>query len=234
MTAGTGIVERLARVRAELATAARAAGRSPDSVRLVAVAKHHPVEAVLAAAEAGQRDFGENVVQDLALKATAAGARRDDLRWHFLGRLQKNKINLLLRHRPVLVHSVDSIELGAALAQRVEGDPLGVLVQVNIGREPQKGGVAPEQAIELARALALLPKLSVRGFMGIPPQDVPPRPHFEALARLRDDAVRQDGLETARELSMGMTHDYADAVACGATLVRVGTAIFGERAARDA
>jgi pyridoxal phosphate enzyme (YggS family) len=222
----------LSEVLSRIEAAARVAGREPRSVRLIAVSKTQPAEAVREAYAAGQRDFGENYVQELVQKAEAL---RDlpDLRWHLIGHLQRNKAKQVAALVSML-HTVDSVELGHELAKRRAatglGEPLPVLVEVSIAGEEQKNGVAPTHLAELLDGLAALPELALRGLMCVPPFTEDPaqaRPHFDALLRLRD---QHGGAQRLPELSMGMTHDLAHAVAAGATLVRVGTAIFGARA----
>ena len=212
-----GIAARLARVRAAL----------PAGVTLVAVSKTHPPEAVREAYAAGQRDFGENYVQEWRAKADAL-ADLPDLAWHFVGGLQTNKVKYLAG-RVALVHTVDRRELGEEIARRWArtGGPARVLVEVNVGREEGKAGCLPEDAPGLVEALRALPGLRVEGLTCIPPADLDPRPFFAGLRALRDRL----GL---RELSMGMSADHAVAVEEGATLVRIGTAIFGERPRRAA
>jgi pyridoxal phosphate enzyme (YggS family) len=225
------IASALQEVQGRIAAAARAAGRDPQLVKLVAVSKTHPAEAVREAYAAGQRDFGENYVQELVQKAEAL-ADLPDLRWHLIGHLQRNKAKLVA---PLvsLVHTVDSLELGRELAKRRsaagKSERLPVLVEVSIAGEEQKHGLAPTQLAELLGALEQLPELALRGLMCVPPltEDAAlSRPHFDALVRLRD---QHGGVARLPELSMGMTHDLEHAVAAGATLVRVGTAIFGSR-----
>jgi hypothetical protein len=223
----SSLAERLSAVRQRLAEAAVAAGRTPDDVTLIAVSKFHPIEALVEAHALGVRDFGENVVQELVAKATAMAERGLAVRWHFIGRLQRNKINLLMRQPIHRLHTIDRLELADAVAQRAPGDGVDVLLQVNIGREPQKGGVAPEDTEALARHVAGLPQLRLRGLMAIPPDGVPPEPYFTAMSELAR-AVRAIA-PLAGELSLGMTHDFPAAVAAGSTHVRVGTAIFGQR-----
>ncbi|HET6344189.1 MAG TPA: YggS family pyridoxal phosphate-dependent enzyme [Myxococcota bacterium] len=220
---------RLMAVRDDLARAAREAGRDPGTVSLIAVSKYHPAEAVCEAYDAGVRDFGENLPQELQQKAQQVAQTGRTPRWHFIGRLQRNKVKTVLEHAH-LVHTVDRWELAQALTRRVgEGEPRGVLVQVNIGEEPQKGGVAPGEALAFARRVAVLPGLSLRGLMTVPPAGVDARPHFEALAALSRALRATPEGAAATELSMGMSHDFREAVHCGATMVRVGTAIFGTR-----
>jgi pyridoxal phosphate enzyme (YggS family) len=183
---------------------------------------------------AGQRDFGENYVQELVQKAEALRDLRD-LRWHLIGHLQRNKAKQVAA-LVAMLHTVDSVELGRELAKRRAAagldEPLPVLVEVSIAGEEQKHGVAPNQLAELLDGLSALPELRLRGLMCVPPFSEDPaqaRPHFDALLRLRD---QHGGAQRLPELSMGMTHDLEHAVAAGATLVRVGTAIFGARAPR--
>jgi pyridoxal phosphate enzyme (YggS family) len=210
-----GVAERLAAVRAGI----------PPGVTLVAVSKTHSPEAIREAHAAGQRDFGENYVQEWRAKADAL-ADLPDLVWHFVGGLQSNKVKYLAG-RVGLVHTVDREDLGREIARRWEraGGVARVLVEVNAGREPGKAGCDPDGVARLVGALRALPSLEVAGLMCIPPADRDPRPHFAALRGLRDRL----GL---RELSMGMSGDYRIAIEEGSTIVRVGTAIFGERPPR--
>jgi pyridoxal phosphate enzyme (YggS family) len=225
------IATALSNVRARLQAAALTAGREPSSVKLIAVSKTHPAAAVREAYAEGQRDFGENYVQELLQKAEEL---RDltELRWHLIGHLQRNKA----RHVVSLVsllHTVDTAELALELAKRfagaVTGRRLPVLVEVSIAGEQQKHGAAPSDLAELLTAIEALPALELRGLMCVPPLTEDPagaRPFFEELARLRE---LHGGAPRLPELSMGMTHDMDQAVLAGATLVRVGTAIFGAR-----
>jgi hypothetical protein len=222
------VAERLAGVRARLAEACRAAGRDPLLVRLVAVSKTQPAAAVREAYAAGQRDFGENYAQELRDKAREL-ADLPDLRWHFVGGLQTNKVKLVVGTAH-LFHALDSLRLAQALDQRqaLGGGVLETLVEVNVGLEPQKHGVVAVELPGLLEACRGLPHLRVTGLMCIPPLDTDAeshRPHFRALRALAAD----HGL---RELSMGMTDDFAVAIQEGATMVRVGTAIFGARQTR--
>ena len=213
----------LSGVRERIAEAERRAGRS-DRVTLVAVSKSRSAEEVAAAYETGQRDFGENRADELVAKA---GELPDDIRWHFVGALQSRKARLV---RPLthLLHSMDRPSL-ARRWQAGDGDPPPVLLQVNIGFEPQKSGVAPDAVDQALEQLATEGVVPV-GLMAIPPAPRVPedsRPHFRALARLYRD-LREKG-HALGELSMGMTDDYEIAVEEGATIVRVGRAIFGPR-----
>jgi pyridoxal phosphate enzyme (YggS family) len=218
----------LADVRANIDAAARAAGRDPAAVQLVAVSKTHPSAAIREAYAAGQRDFGENYVQELVQKAQELSDLKE-LRWHLIGHLQRNKA----RHVAsllALLHTVDSVELAGELSKRVEpGMRLPVLVEVSIAGEEQKHGVAPGELGALLDGIESLPALALRGLMCVPPfteDAADSRPHFERLQQLRE---RHGGAPRLPELSMGMSHDLPHAVAAGATLVRVGTAIFGAR-----
>lgn len=223
------ILENLRAVHARIADACRAAGRPDGSVTLVAVSKTKPVADLAAALAAGQVDLGENYAQELRDKADDPALR--GVTWHFIGALQTNKAKLVAP-RATLVHDVDRMELAFELGRRVGAThagprTIGVLIGVNIGEEPQKSGVLPKDALALAADFALVPGVRLRGLMCIPPAEADPRPHFERLRELRDDG-RARGLPLD-ELSMGMSHDYDVAIACGATLVRVGSAIFGAR-----
>jgi pyridoxal phosphate enzyme (YggS family) len=236
----SSIAERLAQVRSEVRTAARRADRDPQAVRLLAVSKTKPVAAIDQAYQAGQRDFGENYAQELAEKARAL-ADYPDIRWHMLGHLQRNKAKLVAEHASV-VHSVDSVQLVDELGKRLAGRRLPsarqfvpgegclvVLVQVNVGAEDQKAGCPVAELGDVLDAVARQPDLALRGLMAIPPLGPDlgaARDHFETLVRLRDEHGGEGRLP---ELSMGMSQDFVQAIESGATLVRVGTGIFGAR-----
>jgi PLP dependent protein len=214
------VYENIADVREKLAAAARSAGRDPTAITLVAVSKTVPAERVREAMRAGHDLFGENYAQELRDKAReVAGAR-----WHFIGPLQRNKVKYVVGVAE-LIHSIDSEALLDEVAARAgkSGVVQRCLVQVNIGREPQKSGLMPDALPALVRAFATRPSVRCEGLMCIPPDGVPPRPFFDNLAQL----AAAEGLGT---LSMGMSGDFEEAIAAGATIVRVGTAIFGERA----
>lgn len=221
------IARNLGTVRERVAAAARKAGRDAAAITLVAVSKTHPVDVVTAAHAAGQLDFGENYAQELADKAAAAPT---DVRWHYIGRLQTNKVKLVA---PVasLVHTVDSERLARELDRRAAllGRRIGVLLQVNVAGEEQKGGVSPDELPALLDAVSACAHLDVRGLMTMPPfwpaERV--RPFFAALRELRDRLASPS--RPLAELSMGMSGDFEVAIEEGATIVRVGTAIFGER-----
>ncbi|MEI4277681.1 YggS family pyridoxal phosphate-dependent enzyme [Klenkia terrae] len=221
----------LAAVRARVDAAARSAGRDPAEVALLAVSKTWPVADVVALAELGQREFAENKVQDLVAKAEELAHL--DLRWHLVGQLQRNKATAVVGVGAV-VQSVDRVSLVERLAGVAERAELvtEVFVQVDLGgpegRTAARGGVAPEHAAELADEVAGHPSLRLRGLMAVAPREGAPGPAFERLAALAA-RVRSDH-PGAAELSAGMSADLEAAVAAGATLVRVGTALFGDRA----
>ncbi|MSQ00601.1 MAG: YggS family pyridoxal phosphate-dependent enzyme [Myxococcales bacterium] len=209
------IADNLAAIRAAL----------PATVTLVAVSKTRPASIVAEALAAGQLDFGENYAQELRDKADQIGPGP---RWHFIGGLQRNKVKYVVG-RAMLIHDVDTIELAEEIGKRSGNTPTAILVGVNMG-EAQKSGVPAARTLEFARAVLRVPGVSLRGLMTIPPATEDPAdaaPYFAELAALAA-AGRADGLPL-HELSMGMSHDWRIAVAHGATLVRVGTAIFGSR-----
>ncbi len=223
----SAIAGNLQAVLARIADACKRSGRPPESVRLLAVSKTWPVDCVLAAAAAGQRAFGENYVQEGVAKAAATG----DLEWHFIGPLQSNKTKAVAEHF-AWVHSIDRLKVAERLAAQRPADlpPLQVCIQVNVSGEASKSGCRPDETEALCRAVAALPRLRLRGLMAIPePTDdvAAQRAAFGRLRQLRED-LRAAGLDLDT-LSMGMSHDLEAAVAEGATIVRIGTAIFGER-----
>jgi len=213
----------LGRVQEAVARACARAGRSPDDVLLIAVSKTMDVERVRLAIAAGVAALGENRVQEAKEKIEALGR---PVPWHLIGSLQTNKARDAARLFD-WIHSVDRLELAQELSRRAER-VLNILLQVNLGDEPQKGGVAPAELKRLHELVAALPNLKVRGLMAIPPATLQPeqaRPFFRQLRELRE----QLGLE---HCSMGMSADFEVAIEEGATMVRVGTAIFGPRATR--
>ena len=222
----------LSRVRARIEAAARRVGRDPASVLLLAVGKKKPASAIAEAYAAGQRHFGENYAQELVEKH-AALAHLDGVVWHFIGQLQSNKARVVAP-LATLVHAVDgerlAIELGKrALARERSLGPLRVLVEVNVGGEASKGGVAPDDLGALLARIERIPGLRLEGLMSIPPPSETPegaRPYHRRLRELRDAHGGAGRLPT---LSMGMTDDLEIAIEEGSTLVRVGTAIFGAR-----
>jgi pyridoxal phosphate enzyme (YggS family) len=220
----------LAAVRERIARAARGAGRDPASVRLLAISKTWPATDVRALAGLGQRDFGENRAQELIGKA---GELADlPLRWHFVGQLQRNKAATVARLGAV-VHSVDRASLAAALgrAGQAAGRPVEVLLQVDLGGPPgdlaARGGAAPDELPALAHAVAGDPGLRLRGLMAVAPRGEEPAPAFARLAALAE-RLRADHPD-ATEISAGMSSDLEAAIKEGATFVRVGTALFGDR-----
>jgi PLP dependent protein len=211
----------LASVRARVEAASRRSGRDSSEVTLVVVGKGRSVEAIGELYEAGHRDFGENRANELAEKASVLPS---DIRWHFVGHLQSNKARVV-RPLAAMLHSLDRRSLAEAWLKG-SGPPPPVLVQVNIGREPQKSGAEPERALEFASEATSL-GLSVVGLMAIVPivdHAEAARPYFSALATLRDEIAAS--LPSVTELSMGMTDDFEVAIEEGATCIRVGRAIF--------
>jgi len=224
-----GVTENFRKIQDLLAKAAADAGRPADQIRLLAVSKKKPLEAILEAAAAGQVDFGENFVQEGLEKISACG--RDDLTWHFIGHLQANKTRAVAEHFQ-WVHTVDRVKIARRLsAHRPPGAPdLNICIEVNIDAEPQKSGVLADEVSELAREIEELPRLKLRGLMCLPAIRsgfTEQRTPFAALRELQE-SLNADGfaLDT---LSMGMTADYAAAIHEGATIVRIGTALFGVR-----
>lgn len=223
------IPERLARVRERIRAAAIASGRAPDAVSLLAVSKTKPASDVLVAYRAGQKKFGENYLQDAVPKIQALVG--NDIEWHFIGRLQSNKTAEISRYF-AWVHGLDQLKHARRLsAQRPDGlPPLQVCLQVNLSGEASKGGVRAEALEELARAVAPLPNILLRGLMTLPAPDAPPANQRAEFARLRSllEQLRRLGLDLDT-LSMGMSADMEAAIAEGATIVRIGTDIFGPR-----
>jgi pyridoxal phosphate enzyme (YggS family) len=219
----------LTSVRERIAAACAQAARPADSVRLVAVSKTFPAEAIEAAAAAGQRDFGENYLQEALPKLEHCAGR--GLVWHFIGPIQSNKTRPIAEHFD-WVHTVEREKIARRLSEQRPAHlpPLHVCIEVNVSGEASKSGVTPQEAPALARAVAALPRLKLRGLMAIPePGDDAglQRQRFASLRALRDQ-LNAEGL-ALDTLSMGMSADLEAAIAEGATIVRVGTAIFGER-----
>jgi pyridoxal phosphate enzyme (YggS family) len=209
------------------------ADRRPEDIRLIAVSKTHPVETVRAAITAGATDLGENRVQEAEPKIEAIGA--ESVRWHLIGPLQANKARRAAKLFDV-IHTVDSVELAERLERicREEGRAeLPVLIQVSLANETTKSGVAVEQLDQLSDAVRRCERLRLIGLMTLPPFEEDPektRPYFRRLRELRDRLAAAGAFgDSAGELSMGMSHDFEVAIEEGATMVRVGTAIFGER-----
>lgn len=221
------IAQRLAEVRHRLAEAERKAGRAAGSVGLVAVGKTWPASALVEVYQQGQRDFGENYLQE-------ALAKQDELQgldivWHFIGPIQSNKTKPLAE-RFQWVHGVDRLKIAQRLSEQRPADlpPLNLCLQVNVSGEDSKSGIALEDLPTLAHAVAALPRLRLRGLMAIPAPSEDIEEQRQAFRGLREalEGLRMEGVET---LSMGMSHDLEAAVLEGATWVRIGTAIFGER-----
>jgi len=237
VTGPSEIGDRLLAVRARVRAAAERAGRREDEVCVVGVSKRQSADKIVAALHAGLLDLGENYVQEAVAKIPtvldriAGGEPRP--RWHYIGQLQRNKARDVVRWFDC-VSCVDRARLGAALDHRaeIEGRQLDVLLQINLSAEPQKGGAAPDTARELVASSRHWPRLRVVGLMTIPAAETDPeatRPTFARLRELRDTLRAEPGGEQLSELSMGMSSDFEVAIEEGATIVRIGTAIFGPR-----
>ena len=228
------IAANLDSVRARMATAAVRVGRNPDAVTLVTVSKLHPFEAIEAAYAAGQRDFGENRVEELWPKVREAEARGlTEIRWHLIGTIQSRKSDLAIGPF-VLIHSIDRMKIATRVSREAEaqGVVMPVLLEVNVSGEASKHGFTPDETLAAAPELVSLPGIRVRGLMTMAPLEADPataRPVFRRLAELRDRLVEVAPQGAWDALSMGMTNDFEIAVEEGATLVRVGSAIFGAR-----
>jgi pyridoxal phosphate enzyme (YggS family) len=228
-----GIAENVASIRRNIAAAAAVCGRKAEEITLVAVSKTVPVEKILSAVSAGQHHFGENRVQEADSKIPPLRTV-PDLTWHMIGHLQSNKAQRAAELFDV-IHSVDSIKLAQKLSQAAlgVGKSLSVLIQVDLGHEETKFGTEKSQVAEMVAAISAAGGLSPAGLMTIPPYFEDPeltRPFFRALRELRDELEQeQPGCLGPGELSMGMSHDFHVAIQEGATIVRIGTAIFGER-----
>jgi len=225
------IAANIASIRQRIGAACRRAGRCPAEVRLIAVSKVKPAEQIDAAFASGQQLFGESYVQEFRDKSSAV---QSPVEWHFLGGLQSNKVKYL-RGRVAMIHSVDRISLAEEISRQWQkiDQPINVLLQVNIGEEKQKSGCLPGNLETLVRTVAELPRIQICGLMCLPPhaddaEEV--RPYFRRMRDLAGEIkqLQLPGVSMA-ELSMGMSGDFEVAVEEGATLVRVGTAIFGER-----
>jgi PLP dependent protein len=226
------LAHRLAAVRQRIAQAALRCGRRPEEIQLVTVAKGQSAEVVRMALDAGATTIGENYVQESRDKFNALSDRHT--RWHFIGHLQRNKAKDVVRIFD-LIHSVDSEALANALDKQAQkiGKVQGILVQVNISEEPTKSGISQGRALALVKSISQLSHIRIKGLMTLPPFFNQPelvRPYFVALGQLKE-RIQREGLAAVdmEELSMGMTGDFEVAIEEGATLVRIGTAIFGER-----
>ena len=225
------LAENLANVRTSIGAAARRAGRPPDDVTLVAVTKTWPADVVLEAIGAGATDLGENRAQEFKEKVTILG---DRARWHFIGHLQTNKVRSVVGPCE-LIHSVDRLGLAESIARRAAAADSNqdVLIEVNVAGDPNKQGVEPVRAVALALEIEKLDGVRVGGLMTMPPYPEDPeqsRPHYKELAALSAQLTAE--LPGAGALSMGMSRDFEVAIEEGATIVRVGTAIFGFRTGR--
>jgi PLP dependent protein len=221
------IKERLEIVRARIGAAAYKAGRDASSIRLVLASKTQPADAIRAAANAGALDFGENYVQE-AIAKRAELADLPQIRWHLIGHLQTNKAKTAAGAF-ALIHSVDSVRLAEALARAQPAPRVHALIEVNLGAEASKTGVAPNSVAAILDAAG--EKIEIDGLMTIPPPAASAdaaRPYFARLREMRDRLAMQSGYALS-ELSMGMTDDFEVAIEEGATIVRIGRAIFGER-----
>lgn len=228
--------QRLAAIRARIAAAAKNCGREPEAVKLIAISKTHPASAIKRVIEFGALDIGENRVQEAEGKIAEVG--RDAARWHLVGHLQANKARRAVNLFDV-IHSLDSLDLARRLDRlcREEGrEKLAVLIQVDLGHEETKSGIDESDLTHLVEGLGPLDRLELNGLMVLPPLFDDPeqsRPFFRRLRQLRDELAGRGAFGDGQgELSMGMTNDFEVAIEEGATMVRVGTAIFGERGPR--
>lgn len=223
MVATSEIAENLQRLRERVDAACRRAGRSPSEVTIIGVSKGFPATAVLAACQAGLRDIGENRVQEAATKVALAAAQGARPRWHLVGHLQTNKVKTALSLFDI-IHSVDSLRLAEAIS-RAAARPTPVLLEVNVAGEPSKYGLRPEDAPQTLGQIRALPNLDVQGLMTVAPLATNPEEVRPVFRRLRELAQTL-GLP---QLSMGMSDDFEVAVEEGATMIRIGRAIFGPR-----
>lgn len=232
MTGGAPLAERLEDLRRRIRRASERSGRAPEAVRLIAVTKTHPEAVVREAARAGLADFGENRVQEAIRKVDALRQEFPGLRWHLIGRLQTNKAKSAVKYFQE-IESVDRESLIHRLAAeaRAISKEMPILLEINLGLEEAKGGVAAREALPLLKVALAESPLSVAGLMAVPPFGENPeavRPYFRQLRELRD-RLRDASGAPLPELSMGMSHDFEAAIEEGATTVRIGTALFGER-----
>lgn len=227
------ISDNLQAVSADIRAAALASGRDPQQLRLLAVSKTFPADAVIAAAEAGQHCFGENYLQEALEKMQEVQVKKPQLQleWHFIGPIQSNKTRPIAEHFS-WVHSVDREKIAQRLSEQrpAEMPALNICLQVNISGEASKSGVLPEEALALAQKIALLPGLQLRGLMAVPEASHDEQAQRQAFRQLKQlsDTIRAAGI-TLDTLSMGMSGDMHAAIAEGSTMLRIGTAIFGNR-----
>src|SRR2546421_8132088 len=233
MREGTSLIDRIERVRARIREAAQRSSRSPDEIQLVAVSKTHPIQAIQDALSEGLTEFGENRVQEAETKIPVIG--REIAKWHLIGHLQSNKARRAVELFDV-IHSLDSASLAHRLdriCEEINRESLPVLVQVDLGHEATKTGVTEAELREIVSAVERCSRLHLIGLMTLPPffeKAERVRPYCCRLRELRDELQRSGAFGNRRgELSMGMTNDFEIAIEEGATIVRVGTAIFGER-----
>ncbi|MFO7987897.1 MAG: YggS family pyridoxal phosphate-dependent enzyme [Desulfotignum sp.] len=228
----TTIQDNLTAIREQIDAAAAACGRNPADIILVGVSKKHSVEKMLQAIDAGLTDLGENYIQEAVDKIEAIGETKAC--WHFIGHLQSNKARFAVQYFD-LIHTVDKVKLAKEIDKQAKkiNKCQKILLQVNIGEEDTKFGADAEQMVDLARAVTEFEHLKLQGLMCMPPYFDDPeaaRPYFQHLAQIREKILDAGvDAEAVRHLSMGMSHDFAAAIQEGATLVRVGTAIFGSR-----
>lgn len=228
------VAENLKRIRQEISAACVKASRLPDEITLVAVGKNHPVEKLIEAYNTGHRVFAENYVQEYIKKADVLkeAGKYGDIEWHYIGSLQTNKVKYIVG-RTALIHTVDREKLAAEIDKRAESLNIiqRVLVEVNTGGEGSKTGVQPDGLFELLGTLNEMKHIRCEGLMTLPPF-LPPdevKPYFVKLNELYSETKLKGLLPYAKHLSMGMSGDFAAAIECGATIIRVGTAIFGQR-----
>ena len=233
----TELAARFAHVRGQIEAAAERCGRLPDEVKLIAISKTHPSSAVQKLIDLGATDIGENRVQEAESKIAEVG--RERARWHLVGHLQANKARRAVDLFDV-IHSLDSIDIARRLdrlCQEKQRESLSVIIQVDLGHEDTKSGIEESALGQLAETIGSLPRLQLIGLMTLPPffeNAEDSRPFFQRLRELRDELAGRGVFgDRIGELSMGMTHDFAVAIEEGATMVRIGTAIFGERVARQ-
>ena len=217
----TEVGQRIEILREKMTQACERAGRAVDSVQLIAVSKRQPMDRLIAAYDAGLRDFGENYAQALSQRAQELPG---DIRWHMIGHLQSNKAKLLAGQVDLL-HTLHSAKLARVFGQ-LTSKPTSALIQVNVGDESQKSGVAIQDLAPLLEVLSNQNHVQVKGFMTIPPQDDTPRRWYGNLRELRDEMVPRFDFDLST-LSMGMSGDFEEAIQEGATLIRVGTQVFG-------
>jgi len=223
------VTENFRKIQDLLAKAAVEAGRSPDAVHLLAASKTQSPETVLEAVSAGQRDFGENFAKEGVEKMAATG--RDDLIWHFIGHIQSNKTRVIAENF-AWVHTVDRLKIAERLSKQrpYYADELNICIEVNIDEEEGKSGIKANDALQLAQSIEALPRLRLRGLMCIPAIRESPDEQREPFARTRElsESLAKSGIDLDT-LSMGMTSDFVPAIHEGATIVRIGTALFGPR-----